>query len=90
MDYEIQYSATIDYVDCIEANKDILRCIVFVCLRVTTCTSMYQSYWRPWQEDLEDIWVREDAERPPTSRRFFYTPEMWDYEFQMHFAKWAA
>ena len=60
MDYEIQYSMTIDYVDrVLEANKDILE-VYRVCVpfRVTTCTSMYQSYWRPWQEDLEDIWVR--------------------------------
>ena len=54
MDYEIQYSMTIDYVDrVLEANKDILE-VYRVCVpfRVTTCTSMYQSYWRPWQEDL--------------------------------------
>ena len=55
MDYEIQYSMTIDYVDrVLEANKDILEGYRDgVPFRVTTCTSMYQSYWRPWQEDLE-------------------------------------
>ena len=50
MDYEIQYSMTIDYVDRIlEANKDILE-VYRVCVpfKVTTCTSMYQNYWRPW------------------------------------------
>ena len=65
MDYEIQYSMTIDYVDrVLEANKDILE-VYRVCVpfRVTTCTSMYQSYWRPWQEDLEDIWVRKMPKR---------------------------
>lgn len=52
MDYEIQYTVTIDYVDRIlEANKDILE-VYRVCVpfKVTTCTSMYQSYWRPWDE----------------------------------------
>ena len=52
-----KFSMTIDYVDrVLEANKDILE-VYRVCVpfRVTTCTSMYQSYWRPWQEDLEDI-----------------------------------
>ena len=50
---------------------------------------MYQSYWRPWQEDLEDIWVRKMPKGCLTKETFpFYTPEMWDYEFQMHFAKW--
>ncbi len=91
MDYEIQYSMTIDYVDrVLEANKDILE-VYRVCVpfRVTTCTSRYQSYWRPWQEDLEDIWVRKMPKGCLTKETFpFYTPEMWDYEFQMHFAKW--
>lgn len=91
MDYEIQYSMTIDYVDrVLEANKDILE-VYRVCVpfRVTTCTSMYQSYWRPWQEDLEGIWVRKMPKGCLTKETFpFYTPEMWDYEFQMHFAKW--
>lgn len=47
MDYEIQYKMTIDYVDRIlEANKDILD-VYRVCIpfRVSTCTSMYQSFW---------------------------------------------
>lgn len=52
MDYEVQYSMTIDYVNrVLETNRDILDvyriCVPF---RVTTCTSMYQSYWRPWDE----------------------------------------
>ncbi|WP_290099355.1 phosphoadenosine phosphosulfate reductase family protein, partial [uncultured Bacteroides sp.] len=91
MDYEIQYSMTIDYVNRIlEANKDILE-VYRVCVpfRVTTCTSMYQSYWRPWQDDLKDIWVRKMPKGCFTKETFpFYTPKMWDYEFQMHFAKW--
>ena len=64
MDYEIQYSMTIDYVDRIlEANKDILE-VYRVCVpfRVTTCTSMYQNYWRPWDESMKDIWVRQKPE----------------------------
>ena len=45
MDYEVQYSMTIDYVNrVLETNRDILDvyriCVPF---RVTTCTSMYQS-----------------------------------------------
>ena len=57
MDYEIQYTVTIDYVDRIlEANKDILE-VYRVCVpfKVTTCTSMYQSYWRPWDEDMKEL-----------------------------------
>ena len=60
MDYEIQYKMTIDYVDRIlEANKDILD-VYRVCIpfRVATCTSMYQSFWRPWEDSKKNIWVR--------------------------------
>ena len=91
MDYEVQYQYTIDFVDRIlEANKDILE-VYRVCVpfKVATCTSMYQSYWRPWDDDLKDIWVRQMPQRCLTKDDFsFYTSEMWDYEFQMYFAKW--
>ncbi len=91
MDYEIQYSVTIDYVDrVLEANKDILE-VYRVCVpfQVTTCTSMYQSYWRPWDEGLKEIWVRQMPPRFLYQRSVsFLYGEMWDYEFQMHFAKW--
>lgn len=91
MDYEIQYSLTIDFVDRIlEANKDILEvyriCVPF---RVSTCTSMYQSFWRPWDEKMKDIWVRQMPAGSYTKDDFpFYYENMWDYEFQMYFAKW--
>lgn len=60
MDYEVQYAHTIEFVERIlEQNKDILEvyriCVPF---KVRTCTSMYQHYWRPWDEKLRDIWVR--------------------------------
>ena len=91
MDYEIQYHQTIDYVNRILSdNKDILDvyriCVPF---KVATCTSMFQNFWRPWDEDMKDIWVRSMPEDCMTKECFpFYTSEMWDYEFQMHFAKW--
>ena len=58
MDYEVQYDHTIAFVNRIlEKNKDILEvyriCVPF---KVRTCTSMYQHYWRPWDEALRDIW----------------------------------
>lgn len=91
MDYEIQYQYTIEYVDRIlEANKDILE-IYRVCVpfKVATCTSMFQNYWRPWDEDMKELWVRQMPENCLTREHFpFYTCDMWDYEFQMHFAKW--
>ena len=91
MDYEIQYKMTIDYVDRIlEANKDILD-VYRVCIpfRVATCTSMYQSFWRPWEDSKKNIWVRPMPKKAMTKDDFpFYNTTMWDYEFQMRFAQW--
>ena len=91
MDYEIQYAMTIDYVDRIfKHNADILE-VYRVCVpfKVATCTSMYQSFWRPWNEEMKDIWVRPMPSDAYTVRDFpFYREDMWDYEFQMHFARW--
>lgn len=82
MDYEIQYNMTIDYVErTFKENQDILD-IYHVCVpfRVTTCTSMYEDYWRPWDEDKKAVWVRQKPERAMTLHEFpFYTTNMWDY-----------
>ena len=60
LDYEAQYKMTTEYVDrMLSQNKDILEvyriCVPF---KVTTCASMYQTYWRPWEESMRDLWVR--------------------------------
>lgn len=91
LDYEIQYKMTIDYVDRIlEANKDILD-VYRVCVpfRVRTCTSMYQKYWRPWEESMRNLWVRPMPKNVMTEKDFpFLKEKMWDYEFQLKFASW--
>ena len=61
-------------------------CIPF---RVATCTSMYQSFWRPWEDSKKNIWVRSMPKKAMTKEDFpFYNTTMWDYEFQMRFAQW--
>lgn len=91
MDYEIQYNMTIDYVNRVLAsNKDILE-IYRVCVpfRVTTCTSMFQNYWRPWDESKREVWVREIPKDAMTINDFpFYNRKMWDYDFQIEFSRW--
>lgn len=91
MDYEIQYRETIDYVDrVLAADADILE-VYRVCVpfKVSTSTSMFQQYWRPWEEDKRDIWVRKMPKGCYTRRDFpFFTDEMWDYDFQIRFAEW--
>ena len=91
MDYEVQYNHTIDYVDrMLKANSDILE-VYRVCVpfKVTTCTSMNQSYWRPWDKECEDFWVRNMPENSYTENDFpFFNNSMWDSEFYILFAKW--
>lgn len=91
MDYEVQYSETIRYVDrALAAHPDLLE-VYRVCIpfKVSTCTSMFQRYWRPWQDDLQHLWVRD---MPPGCYRKddfdFYTEDMWDYDYQVKFAEW--
>lgn len=91
IDYEAQYQMTTEYVNkTLSENMDILevyRCCVPV--KVTTCTSMYDTFWRPWDNDKKDIWVSELPKVCLTENDFeFYNSEMWDYEFQELFSNW--
>lgn len=91
MDYEIQYKMTVDYVErTFRENRDIVD-VYHVCVpfRVTTCTSMHQSYWRPWDEKEKDAWVRSMPMDAMTLQDFpFYNTRMWDYDFQIEFSRW--
>lgn len=91
LDYEAQYTMTTDYVDDTLANNldicEVYRCCVP--FKVTTCTSMHQSYWRPWEADKKDIWVSKLPKDSYTEKDFdFYKDDMWDYEFQEKFSQW--
>ena len=91
LDYEAQYQMTTDYVTkTLSENADILdvyRCCVP--FKVTTCTSMHQTYWRPWEASKKDIWVSSLPENCFTAEDFdFFTPSMWDYDFQNAFSEW--
>lgn len=91
MDYEAQYELTTDYVDKeLKLNSDIIDvyhcCVPF---KVTTCTSMHQQYWRPWQPSKRDIWVRQIPEHCYTELDFsFFNTSLWDYDFQEKFSTW--
>ena len=92
LDYEAQYEATTNYVANIEEKfKEYLN-ILHVCVpfKVTTCTSMFQSFWRPWEESKKDIWVREMPDNAMTASDFeFYDENMWDYDFQEKLSIWS-
>jgi predicted phosphoadenosine phosphosulfate sulfurtransferase len=91
LDYEAQYTFTTNYVnETLAKNADILD-IYRICVpfKVTTCTSMHDIYWRPWDESKQDIWVSPLPENCYTKKDFpFYSDDMWDYEFQELFSLW--
>lgn len=85
LDYEAQYEMTTEYVEKMEKEFSSYLNIYHICVpfKVTTCTSMFQNFWRPWEEGKEDIWVRDLPENAKTKEDFpFFKENMWDYEFQ--------
>lgn len=91
IDYEAQYTATTEYVDDTYAalgdTVENLRCCLP--LKCPTCTSMHETFWRPWDPDKRELWVRELPEKYLGPEQFdFLTPEMSDYAFQERFSLW--
>ena len=82
---------TTEYVEqTFRENQDILE-IYHVCVpfKVVTCASMFQTYWRPWDESMHAHWVRPMPKNCYKKEDFpFYNEEMWDYTFQTSFASW--
>lgn len=91
LNYEAEYTMTTEYVqETLNSNQDILEvyncCVPF---KVTTCTSMYDTFWRPWEESKKDLWVSKLPKQCHTKEDFpFYKENMWDYEFQELFSSW--
>lgn len=91
MDYEICYRQTDEYVSRVLEELRGYADIYHICVpfKVSTCTSMFQTYWRPWDEEKKDQWVREMPKGCYTRDDFdFYSEDMWDYDFQFLFAQW--
>lgn len=89
MDYECQYEMTTAYVEkMLSDNSDIID-IYHICVpfKVPTCTSMFQSFWRPWDKSMKNLWVRQMPGNAMSEADFpFYNKEMWDYDFQKKFS----
>lgn len=93
IDYEAQYQMTTDYVDSeLKKNEDIID-VYRICLplRSHCATSMFQSYWIPWERVKQEIWVRPMPDNGINEGNhmfdFFYQG-MTDYEFQEKFGAW--
>lgn len=92
LDYEAQYEATTNYVLMMEEKYADYLDVLHICVpfKVTTCTSMFQSFWRPWEESKKDIWVRDLPENAMTKDNFdFYDENQWDYDFQEKLSVWS-
>jgi predicted phosphoadenosine phosphosulfate sulfurtransferase len=91
LDYEAQYTATTEYVDAVydelgDSVENLRCCVPF---KVTTCTSMFDTYWRPWDAEKRELWVRPLPDKHLGAEQFdFLTPGMWDYDFQEKFSLW--
>lgn len=92
IDYEAQYQATTDYVDSVfstlpEHVKKYRCCVPF---KAATCTSMFETYWRPWEDEKKALWVRPLPEEYLSRDSFdFFNNEISDYEFQERFSLWC-
>ena len=93
MDYEAQYKMTSEYVErTLERFKNKAD-IYHVCVpfKVTTSTSMFQSYWRPYEASKQDLWVKKPPVYAMTEKDFpFFSDKLWDYDFQDEFGEWLA
>lgn len=93
IDYEAQYQMTTDYVDAVfSENSDILD-YYRICLPIAAqcCTSMYQSYWIPWELQKKDIWVRDMPIESINENNHgfdFFVAGMPDYDLQEKFSNW--
>ena len=91
LDYEAQYSSTTEYVDRVYKTLgdsiNNLRCCVPV--KCSTSTSMFETYWRPWEEKKKAIWVRDLPKKHLGKNDFdFIDDNMSDYAFQKRFSLW--
>lgn len=52
---------------------------------------MFQSFWRPYDPEKRDLWVKDMPNNAMTDKDFpFYQKRMWDYDFQDAFGEWLA
>lgn len=90
MDYEAQYEFTTQYVDRVFASGDRRLefwriCIPFL---VPCTTSISSTYWRPWDPEKREIWVRPMPAGAVTAEQVScYRDGMWDYDFQDAFVR---
>ena len=92
LDYEAQYQYTTDYVEEVFNSLNIEKYWLCLPIKAQCCTSMFQSYWIPWEKSKKNIWVRNMPNHSyiinEDNCEFKYHD--WDYQVQDNFCKWYA
>jgi len=92
LDYEAQYQSTTDYVEKTFSKFDIEKYWLCLPVKAQCSTSMYQSFWKPWEKEKQDIWVRKMPKHSyvinEENCEFDYND--WDYKVQDNFSHWIA
>ena len=94
VDLEGQYKLTIDHIRaCVEEIKDIID-LNWVCLPIhlRNAVSVYQPFWKCWDPESKDAWIREQPEDAITDEGYypFFRNGMEFEEFVPEFGEWYS
>lgn len=95
LDYEVQYTETINYVERTLNNLPDYFNILHICMPfcVATSTSSYEDLWRPWDPNKEELWVRKLPKNSININNHhfdFWDSSMVDYQFQDKLNTWIG
>ena len=94
VDLEGQYKLTIDHIKaCIEEYKDYID-LYWVCLPIhlRNAVSVYEPFWKCWDNDRKDDWIRELPDQGINDMNYFpfFQDGMEFEEFVPEFGEWYA
>lgn len=95
LDFEAQYEVTTRYVESVfEKNRGRIE-PYWVCLPMATRTSLssYQTYWYPWDDTKEELWVRPMPRKPyvinlNNNPFYYYSYKMHQETLSRQFGRW--
>jgi len=94
VDLEGQYKLTMEHAEkCIDMYKDIID-LHWVCLPIhlRNAVSVYQPFWKCWDPEAKDAWIRQPPKQSITDVNFypFFTDGMEFEEFVPEFGEWYS
>lgn len=91
LDYEAQYKMTTDFVDeTFKKFSDIKRYWLCLPVKAQCCCNMKGAYWKTWEQEKKDIWVRPmpNYEYVINENNCEFEYDKSDYEVQDNFCNW--